>query len=214
MHIDTFVLGDFETNCYCIRADKSRKDCILIDPGLNPYALVQFLEKEKLTPVAIVITHGHIDHIGGVEIIREQYPDSKVYIHKADAAMLTSPAGNLSMVAGTIFQARPAEEILGDHLEIRAAGLRFEVLHTPGHTPGGICLYCPSEGIVFVGDTIFAGSVGRTDFPGGSHQQLIDSIRNHLLNLPEATKLYSGHGPSTTIRNEKKHNPYLVNLGD
>jgi glyoxylase-like metal-dependent hydrolase (beta-lactamase superfamily II) len=210
MHIDTFVLGDFETNCYCLRADKSRQDCILIDPGLHPYPVVQYLEKENLAPVAIVITHGHIDHIGGVEIIRELYPDSKVYIHKADAAMLTSPAGNLSMVAGTVFQARPAEEILENHLEIRIAGLRFEVLHTPGHTPGGICLYCPSEGVVFVGDTIFAGSVGRTDFPGGSHQQLIDSIRNHLLNLPETTKLYPGHGPATTIRNEKKHNPYLT----
>ncbi len=209
MHIDTFVLGDFQTNCYVVRTDESRKDCVLIDPGLHPYPLVQFLQQQTLNPEAIIITHGHIDHIGGVEIIRESWPKAKVYIHKADAEMLTDPNENLSMVAGTVFQARPAEVVINGQTEIRAAGLRFEILHTPGHTPGGICLHCPSDGIAFVGDTLFAGSVGRSDFPGGSHEQLLQSIQTQLLVLPETTRIYPGHGPQTTLRNEKKHNPYL-----
>ncbi|MEN6307476.1 MAG: MBL fold metallo-hydrolase [Anaerohalosphaeraceae bacterium] len=209
MHIDTFVLGDFQTNCYVVRADESKKDCVLIDPGLHPYPLVQFLQQENLNPEAVIITHGHIDHIGGVEIIRESWPKTNVYIHKADAEMLTDPNENLSMLAGTIFQARPADVIINGQTEIRAAGMRFEVLHTPGHTPGGICLHCPSDGIALVGDTLFAGSVGRSDFPGGSHEQLIQSIQTQLLVLPETTRIYPGHGPCTTLRNEKKHNPYL-----
>ncbi|MBN2513878.1 MAG: MBL fold metallo-hydrolase [Sedimentisphaerales bacterium] len=209
MQIDTFVLGDFQTNCYVVRTDESQKDCILIDPGLHPYPLVQFLQQQNLNPEAILITHGHIDHIGGVEIIRESWPKTKVYIHKDDAEMLTDPNENLSMLAGTVFQARPAEVVINGQTEIRAAGLRFEILHTPGHTPGGICLHCPSDGIAFVGDTLFAGSVGRSDFPGGSHEQLIQSIQTRLLVLPETTRIYPGHGPDTTLRNEKKHNPYL-----
>ncbi len=209
MHIETFMLGDFETNCYCLTSGAKACECIIIDPGLHPYPLIQHLEQHNLTPVAVFITHGHIDHIGGLEVVREKYPECKVYIHPGDASMLTDAAGNLSMVAGTLFQARPADEMLSDHQQLRIAGMHFEVLHTPGHTPGGICLYCPSENLVFVGDTIFAGSVGRTDFPNGSHTQLIASIQKQLLALPEATKLYPGHGPVTTIRNEKKHNPYL-----
>lgn len=209
MHIDAFVLGDFLTNCYVVRVDESRKYCVLIDPGLHPYPLVQFLQQQTLNPEAVIITHGHIDHIGGVEIIREHWPKTKVYIHKADAEMLTDPNENLSMVAGTVFQARPAEVVINGQTEIRAAGLRFEVLHTPGHTPGGICLHCPSDGIAFVGDTLFAGSIGRSDFPGGSHEQLLQSIQTQLLVLPETTRIYPGHGPHTTLRNEKKHNPFL-----
>ncbi len=210
MHIDTFVLGDFQTNCYVVRPDESKKDCVLIDPGLHPYPLVQFLQQETLNPEAVIITHGHIDHIGGVEIIRESWPKAKVYIHKADAEMLTDSNENLSMLAGTIFQARPADVVINGLTEIRAAGIRFEILHTPGHTPGGICLHCPSDGIAFVGDTLFAGSVGRSDFPGGSHEQLLQSIQTQLLVLPETTRIYPGHGPQTTLRNEKKHNPYLT----
>jgi glyoxylase-like metal-dependent hydrolase (beta-lactamase superfamily II) len=126
MHIDTFVLGDFLTNCYVVRVDESRKDCVLIDPGLHPYPLVQFLKQQTLNPEAVIITHGHIDHIGGVEIIREHWPKTKVYIHKADAEMLTDPNENLSMVAGTVFQARPAEVVITVRLkfEPRDCGLK------------------------------------------------------------------------------------------
>jgi hydroxyacylglutathione hydrolase len=210
MHIETFVLGDFQTNCYCVRADSAKKECILIDPGLHPFTMIQQLQKHHVVPEAVVLTHGHIDHIAGLEQVRKQWPKTKVYIHKDDAAMLTDANENLSALAGTIFQARPAEVILDGQTQIQAAGMEFEVFHTPGHTPGGICLYIASEGIAFVGDTLFAGSVGRTDFPNGDYDQLMESIQTKLLKLPDTTKVYTGHGPETTIGNEKRHNPFLT----
>jgi hydroxyacylglutathione hydrolase len=209
MHVETFVLGDFQTNCYCIRTDSAKKECILIDPGLHPFTMLQQLHKHHIVPEAVVLTHGHIDHIAGVEQVRKQWPATKVYIHKADATMLTDPNENLSALAGTIFQARPAEVMLDGETQIQAAGLKFKVFHTPGHTAGGICLYNVSEGIAFVGDTLFAGSIGRSDFPGGDYDQLIESIQTKLLTLPDTTKIYSGHGPETTIGSEKRHNPFL-----
>ncbi|MBM4102575.1 MAG: MBL fold metallo-hydrolase [Planctomycetes bacterium] len=209
MLIETFVLGDFQANCYCVRADAAQEDCILIDPGQSPFSMIQSLQNNGLKPTAIILTHGHIDHIGGVEMVREQWPQIQVYIHKADAAMLTDPDENLSMLAGTVFQARPAEKILDGQTQIEVAGLQFKILYTPGHTLGGICLYNADEGVVFAGDTLFAGSIGRSDFPGGDYEQLIQGIKTKLLTLPDTTKVYPGHGPATTIRNEKRHNPFL-----
>lgn len=210
MIIDTIVLGDFEANCYCVRANETASKCMLIDPGLNPEPLIRFLNANDLTPEAIILTHGHADHIGGVETVRQHWPDVKTAISKADAEMLTSPTHNLSTLAGVMVQARPAETVLTDHQRyFEAAGLHFEIIHTPGHSPGGICLYNSDEGILFSGDTLFAGSVGRSDFPGGDHALLIDRIKHKLLILPEQTRVYPGHGPTTTLRAEKRHNPFL-----
>ncbi len=210
MIIDTIVLGDFQTNSYCVRADEAQTDCLIIDPGLNPEPLIRLLQNSEWRPVAIVLTHGHVDHIGGVETIRQYWPEVEVSISEKDAEMLTNPSMNLSVMSGTMIQTRPAEVLLGaDDLYYQAAGLRFQILHTPGHTPGGICLYSASEETVFAGDTLFHGSVGRSDFPGGSHQDLIDSIRTQLLTLPEQTKVYTGHGPATIIAAEKRSNPFL-----
>ena len=211
MVIDTIVMGDFQTNCYCVRKDKNTAECLLIDPGLAPEPLVQMLRQNDLVPVDILLTHGHADHIGGVETIRQHWPRVRVAIHKDDANMLTDPAENLSLLAGSMVQARPADVLLdSDEQSYQAAGLRFKIIHTPGHSPGGICLYAPQEHVLFAGDTLFAGSVGRTDFPGGDHQMLIDSIQTKLLMLPEQTNVYTGHGPATTIGNEKKFNPFLT----
>jgi len=211
MIIDTMVLGDFQTNCYCVRQNEDTADCLIIDPGLGTERLVQMLEEKGFAPVDVVLTHGHADHIAGVETIREYWPNVRVAIHKDDAEMLTQPAQNLSMMAGVMVQVRPAEVLLdADTMYYQAAGMQFNVLHTPGHSPGSICLYVADENTIFVGDTLFAGSVGRTDFPGGSHEQLIEMIRQKLLILPEKTTVYTGHGPATTIANEKKFNPFLT----
>ena len=210
MKIDTIILGDYQANCYCLRKNDQSTACLLIDPGLTPEPLVQFLKHNNLTPEFIIITHGHADHIGGVETVREYWPNVKTAISKIDAEMLTSPLKNLSLLADGMVQARPAEVCFTNERYFEAAGLRFEIIYTPGHTPGGICLYNSDEGFLFTGDTLFAGSVGRSDFPGGSHTELIEGIKSKLLILPEQTKVYPGHGPATTLRAEKRHNPFLT----
>ena len=211
MIIDTFVLGDFQTNCFCVRQNEKTRDCLIIDPGMEPAPLVQMLRENDYTPVGILLTHGHADHIGGVEAVRQHWPEVRVAIHKDDAAMLTSPAENLSLMAGVMVQARPAEVLLeSEDNHYQAADLRFKLLHTPGHTPGGICLYASDEQILFAGDTLFAGSVGRSDFPGGDHRTLIEMIRQKLLILPDQTTVYTGHGSTTTIGTEKESNPFLT----
>ena len=211
MIIDTVILGDFQTNCYCVRQNEKAVDCLIIDPGMGAEVLVQMLQHNDYTPVDILLPHGHADHIGGVEALRRHWPVVRVAIGIDDAEMLTDPAQNLSVMAGTMIQARPAEILLNSETPAyEAAGLRFRVLHTPGHSPGGICLYASDEQILFAGDTIFSGSIGRTDFPGGSHELLIQMIKEKLLILPPQTAVYTGHGPATTIENEKKFNPFLT----
>jgi len=211
MIVDTIIMGDYQTNCYCVRNNKDAAECLVIDPGLEPEPLVQMLKENDRTPVDILLTHGHVDHIGGVESIRRHWPKVRVAIHKDDASMLINPEENLSLMAGCMVQTRPADVLLdSEEVYYQAAGLRFRILHTPGHSPGSICLYSAHDHILFGGDTLFAGSVGRTDFPGGSHEALIDSINTKLLILPKRTQVYTGHGPETTIGNEKKFNPFLT----
>ena len=209
MKIDRLILGAYETNCYVLRSSEQSQDCMIIDPGLEADDLIDFLNEKKLHPVAVILTHGHIDHIAGLTELRENYPGIKVYIHKLDAEMLTQPMMNLSAMTGAGFTAAPADSFLEDNMTIEEAGVKLSVLHTSGHTPGGISLYAKDEGIVFAGDTLFAGSVGRTDFPGGGMRQLINSIKEKLFTLPDETKVYPGHGPTTSIANEKKHNPFV-----
>jgi len=209
MKIDILILGAYETNCYILRKDGSAKDCIIIDTGLNARELINFLEQNELDPVVVILTHGHIDHIAGLVELRRRHLGVKVYIHKLDAEMLTGAASNLSEWTGETFSTGPADFLMKEGDVIERAGIKLEVLHTPGHTPGGVSLYSRDEGIVFVGDTLFAGSVGRTDFPCGSMERLIKSIKEKLLTLPEETVVYPGHGPATTIAREKADNPYL-----
>lgn len=209
MKIDCLVVGDYETNCYVLRSNATAKDCLIIDPGLGASRLLGFIKQHKLNTVAVVLTHGHIDHIGGVAELRENYPDVKVYIHKLDAKMLEDAHRNLSAMLGETFNTKPADFYLEDGSVIEQAGIKLQVLHTPGHTPGGICLYLMDEGIVFTDDTLFAESIGRTDFPGGSMEQLLKGIKEKLFTLPDDTVVYPGHGPSTTIAREKAHNQFF-----
>jgi len=209
MKIDRLILGEFQTNGYVVRRDESAVDCLIIDAGLDAGDLIRFLQQHELHPVAVVLTHGHADHIVGLAALRQSFPEVRTYIHTLDADMLADPEANLSAFAGLAFTAEPADVLLEEGDTVEQAGVVLEVLHTPGHTRGGICLYAPSENTIFVGDTLFADSVGRADFPGGDMEQLIGSIRGKLLTLPEATAVYPGHGMRTTIGREKRANPFL-----
>jgi glyoxylase-like metal-dependent hydrolase (beta-lactamase superfamily II) len=214
MQIDRLVLGAYENNCYIVRKDEKTTNCIIIDTALSVEALMDFLKERNLDPEALILTHGHGDHIAGVEPLRENFERIKVCIHKADAEMLTDSARNFSSFLGNKIEASPADIILEDEGEKEFAGLKFTIIHTPGHTPGGICLYNSDEKNLFSGDTLFAGSVGRTDFSGyderKSMKQLVEGIKNKLLILPDDTKVLPGHGPATTIGQEKLNNPYLT----
>ena len=216
MKIDCLILGAYETNCYVLRKESlglrnndAAQDCLVIDPGLEAGELIEFLDEQKLNPVAVLLTHGHIDHIAGVAAMRSRFPEIKVYIHNLDAGMLTEPKINLSAMAGSGFVTEPEDVSLKERDVIDLAGVKLLVLHTPGHTPGGISLYSKEDSVAFVGDTLFADSIGRTDFPGGSMSQLLNGVREKLFTLPEETQVYPGHGPATTIAREKEHNPFF-----
>ena len=213
MKIERFILGSYQTNSYLLKVDRESEDCLIIDAGLEPRPLTDYLAQNRLNPLAILLTHGHADHIAGINTLRQNFDKIKVAVHKADAKMLTTPEENLSFLAGVSVTAGSPDIILEDETIIEFADIKLKVLHTPGHTPGGICLHCRQENLVFTGDTLFAESVGRTDLAGGNpetaHQQLITSIKEKLLPLPEETTAYPGHGSQTTIAREKKYNPFL-----
>jgi glyoxylase-like metal-dependent hydrolase (beta-lactamase superfamily II) len=209
MIIDQLVLGAYETNCFVLRCSNSATDCLVVDPGLEAGPLIDFLKEQRMNPAAVVLTHGHIDHIAGLTALRKKYSDAKVYIHKLDAKMLTDPYINLSAMHGMAFTTEPEDVALEEPDLIERAGVKLQVLHTPGHTPGGISLYSQNDSVVLVGDTLFAGSIGRTDFPGGSMSQLLSSVREKLFTLPPETRAYPGHGPDTTIAREEAHNPFF-----
>jgi glyoxylase-like metal-dependent hydrolase (beta-lactamase superfamily II) len=208
VQINHLILGAYQTNCYILRQDKTAKDCLIIDTGLQAEALIYFLKEYELNPVAVVLTHGHPDHIAGLAVLQKEYRRLKVYIHKLDAKMLTEAESNVLPFVGGLLDIKPADSLLEDGCVIKPAGIKLKVLHTPGHTPGGISLYS-DDGIVFTGDTLFAGSIGRTDMTGGNMIELIKSIRKKLLKLPDETIVYPGHGEPTTIAQEKLHNSYL-----
>ena len=209
MNIHNIVLGEMQTNAYVLTCDEAGGKCVIIDSGLQNSELISYLKERDLDPQAIILTHGHADHIVGVRDLRREFPGIKVVIHKNDAEMLTNPAMNLSALVGIKFKTAPADTIIECEQKISFAGIEFDVLETPGHTPGGICLYRRDDNVLFSGDSLFSGSVGRTDFPGGNHNRLISSIKEKLLVLPPATKVYPGHGYMTTISLEKESNPFL-----
>ncbi len=208
MKIDTIVLGAYQTNSYVLRSDDSASECLVVDTELTANDLTAFLQNEQLTPRALILTHGHADHIGGVPELRSVWPGFLIYAHQMEAQVLSDPSVNLSMMTGEPLTLDSGiSHVVQDEI-IDEVGIKLKVLHTPGHTQGGMSLFCEEEGVVFAGDTLFAESVGRTDFPGGSQVTLVQSIRNQLFTLPEDTTVFPGHGPSTTIGHEKQHNPY------
>ena len=193
----TLQVGSFEVNC-SILADGSA--AVIVDPGAEGARIIGELESRGLVPSAILLTHGHFDHIGAVNALQEKWPDLPLYVHPADERMLTHPLNRME----------PYYPAISTPSEIRDARSfpGATVIETPGHTPGGVCYHFAAEGLLLSGDTLFAGSVGRTDFPGGSMPVLLDSLER-LTALPDETRVVPGHGMETTIGSEKAGNPFL-----
>jgi glyoxylase-like metal-dependent hydrolase (beta-lactamase superfamily II) len=206
MKIEHYVVGLVGTNCY-FAIHQDTKECLVIDPGDQGQMLAEKIKAVGLTPVAILLTHGHFDHIMGVETLRRMF-SIPVYVHEDDADMLHTPEQNCGDMIGRTVSIC-ADRMLKDGDTLELAGFEIQVLHTPGHTPGGVCYYFPQEGVVFSGDTLFCGSVGRTDLPGGSMSALVRSVREKVFSLPDLTLVYPGHGEPTKISTEKQNNPFL-----
>lgn len=206
MILETIVVGALATNCYIVGCEET-KEAMVIDPGDEPDRILRLVEKLGLRVTVVLNTHGHADHMGAAEPLRQK-TGASLMIHREDAPLLDSPSMNLSLWGGVSLKIPPADRLLDEGDEVRVGNLSFRVLHSPGHTPGGICLVGYDK--VFCGDTVFRGSVGRTDFPGGSYRQLITSIKEKILALADDTEVFPGHGPSTTVGEERASNPFLV----
>lgn len=201
------VVGPVQTNCYLVMNQKT-KETIIVDPGAEADRIVSALTKMQAKPVVILLTHGHFDHAGAAASLAEKY-GLLVYAHEKEAETLADSRINLSgpMAGGAVTY--HADIFLKDEQEIDLAGFHIRVLHTPGHTPGGCCYYFPYEDVVFTGDSLFCGSIGRTDLKGGSSSQLVRAVKDKLMSLPDRTTVYPGHNDITSIEHERMYNPYL-----
>ncbi|MFW6158855.1 MAG: MBL fold metallo-hydrolase [Planctomycetota bacterium] len=213
LRVDALTVGSMQAGCYIV-SDKATDELVVIDPGGSTDLIVESIRMTGARPKYVVNTHGHADHIEANARLKELYPDAQLCIHRADAPMLDSPKRNLSGFFGAGITSPAADHLLEEGGELRLGEQRFKVIHLPGHTPGGIALYWPGTdsvaGMLFSGDTLFAGGIGRTDFPGGDHETLIQNIRRKLFALPGDTVVFPGHGPRTTIHQEKETNPFLA----
>lgn len=203
------ALGPFETNCYVYAPASAAGGCWIIDAGLGPEPLIEAVREAGLRPEKLILTHAHLDHIAGVDAVTAAFPGVELMIHEAEREWLTDPDLNLSGGYGFPITCRPADRLLRDGDELTIGDEVWRVLHTPGHSPGGITLYSAAKGLALVGDTLFAGSIGRTDFPGSDFETLARSIRERLYTLPDETRVLPGHGPETSVGREKRSNPFV-----
>lgn len=207
MKIYSREVGHIGTNCYVVVNEKDG-ECFVVDPGGDCDVIMKMAADAKAKITAILLTHGHSDHIGALDELRKA-TGAAVYMSEGDAECLTSPTTNLSAFWGMNMTSAPAENYVEDGEAIFVAGMELKCLATPGHTKGGVCYYSKEFGVAFVGDTIFCESIGRTDFPGGSYSGLLDSIKSKLLTLDDDVTLLPGHGPKTTVGWERRRNPFL-----
>ncbi|MGL4362213.1 MAG: MBL fold metallo-hydrolase [Cellulosilyticaceae bacterium] len=209
MIVHSMALGMVQTNTYFI-IDEATKKTVIIDPADEAERILSYIKENDLKIAEILLTHGHFDHIGAATEVAEK-TGAEITIHEEGKTYLSNPNYNLSqMFMGKAFTVDA--DVYVKHkqkIEIEGTDLEFEVLHVPGHTLDGVAYYMPKQKVVFVGDILFKGSIGRTDFPGGEHMTLINNIHKHLLPLPEETVVYSGHGEATTIGEEKNKNTMI-----
>ena len=205
MILERLLVGPLGVNCYIV-GDEATREAVVIDPGGNARDILDTLRREQLKLVAIVNTHAHFDHLLALDEVRTQ-TRAPFLIHADEAPVLAGVTTGALLFGFSIPQPAPADRLLREGDEVRAGDMALQVLHTPGHSPGGICLRYDQR--VFVGDTLFHGGIGRTDLPGGDYATLMHSIRDKLLTLPDDTIVYPGHGDATTIGEERQLNPFL-----
>ncbi|TMW73787.1 MBL fold metallo-hydrolase [Alteribacter natronophilus] len=208
MKVTRIPLGPLQTNGFLIHNEE--KEAVFFDPGSDGEKVVSLLKEEELTLRAVVLTHAHFDHIGGVEAIQKEL-GVPVYVHEKEAEWLKDPGRNGS----ALFPGIPEISVSGEVSTLSGEGkvtfgpFEFDMLETPGHSPGSLSFYSPENRVIFSGDVLFQGGIGRTDLPGGDHDTLLNSIHTKLLDLPDETVVANGHGPETTIGTEKETNPFL-----
>lgn len=205
MKVYVLEVGMLATNCY-IAVNEELKEGVIVDPGGDAERIIEQVKKLGVTIKAIFITHGHSDHIMALSEVRKA-TGAPVYVSREDADMLTKADRNLSIYINNGLECDPAEKFYGDGDVITVAGMEFTVYATPGHTKGGVCIKCGD--IVFCGDTVFCESIGRTDLPGGSYKEILQSIKTKILPMADDVKLLPGHGPETTVGWERRRNPFL-----
>lgn len=221
MIIETFILSLFQQNTRVVACEKTGK-AVCIDPGEDSPELAEYVRSNGYDLQGITLTHAHLDHIGGVGALKREFPEAEIILHRDDEAMYHAlpqqplrmglPPEQLTALGLDYDVPPPITRYWSDGEEYAVGELLFKVLHCPGHTPGHVIFAEMKEQAVFAGDCLFAGSIGRTDLPGGNHQQLIDSINNKILPLGDGLTVYSGHGPDTTIGRERQTNPFLTGL--
>jgi len=200
MRFETIKVGFLEVNCYLIPVELENT-LYIIDPGASPAEVARKAESFEMDNYSILLTHAHIDHIGGINELMDLLPVSSVFLHPADRPLFESPANELPPIMPSL--AKHPETVTKTNSDV------FKTIHTPGHTPGCVCFLFEKENVLFSGDTLFHASVGRTDLPGGDTKTLLESIGSKLLTLPENTEVFPGHGPATNIGWEKNNNPFL-----
>ncbi len=212
--LHAFALGRCQTNAYVLEVaanppEMGKSACWVVDPGEDPQPLLTFLKKTGLKPEAILLTHAHADHIAGVDQVRAMFANIPVLAHALEHDWFQDPQLNLSLFIGEPVSVSTPTGTLAHAQQLSLGGIQFQILATPGHSPGSVTLHCPSEKFAIVGDTLFQNSIGRSDFPGSDPHVLLHSINAVLMKLPGDTAVHPGHGPSTTIEVERRNNPFL-----
>jgi hydroxyacylglutathione hydrolase len=208
VQINTMIVGPLEVNCYLVWDDQTLGG-VIIDPGDNSDRIAKALHRSGIRPLAILLTHGHGDHIAAVGSLKELF-SVPVLCGKGEEELLVDPAKNLSLWLDAPVVAPAPDRTLQDEEKVILGNLELTVLATPGHSPGGICFLMEKENVLFCGDTLFKGSIGRTDFPGGSLEQLLDGITRKIMTLPDQIVCYPGHGEATTVGAERVNNPFIT----